>query len=100
MKFISSIFILLFVTFQFSTTILYFVGNCDEVFVAVYDQEEEDENSKETKDSKELKSEFLVNKNTNFSFAENLKTSKIIPFYLINKYKVSTTITILPPEQV
>ena len=98
MKFISSMFILLFITFQFSTSIVYFVGNCNDSSIAIYDQEEEEENSKETKESKELKSEFISSKNSIFSFATNFKSSKVVPFYLINKYQVSTTITILPPE--
>ncbi len=100
MKFISSIFILLFVTFQFSTSIVYFVDNCNDSSIVIYDQEEEEENSKETKESKELKSEFLASKSSIFSFATNFKSSKIVTFYLINKYQVSTTITILPPEMI
>ncbi len=98
MKFISSMFILLFITFQFSTSIVYFVGNCNDSSIAIYDQEEEEENSKETKESKELKSEFISSKNSIFSFTTNFKSSKVVSFYLINKYQVSTTITILPPE--
>ena len=100
MKFISSIFILLFVTFQFSTSIIYFVGSCNSSTIAIYDQEEDDEDSKETKETKELKSEFIANNNSNVSFAKKFKTSKIVTFYLINKYQVATKITILPPEQI
>lgn len=103
MKFISSIFILLFVTYQFSTSITYFVGNCNNSTIAIYDQDEDDEDSKETKETKEtkeLKSEFIANNNSNVSFVKKLKSSKIVPFYLINKYQVATKITILPPEHV
>ena len=100
MKFISSIFILLFISFQFSTSIVYFVGNCNDASIAIYNQEEEEENSKESKESKELKSEFSSSKNSIFSFATNFKSTKIVTLYLINKYQVSTTITILPPENI
>ncbi len=87
-------------TFQFSTSIVCLIENGNNTTIGIYDQDEEEQNSKENKENKELKSDFIENNNFDFAFLCNNKSSKIDVFYLISDYKASTTITILPPEQV
>lgn len=100
MKYLSTLLLVLFLSFQFSTSIICFIENCNDVNIGIYDQDEEEENSKESKENKELKSDFIENSNFDFAFLLNNKSSKVDAFYLISEYKVATTITILPPKQV
>jgi hypothetical protein len=87
-------------TFQFSTSIICLIEKLDDTTIGIYDQDEDNENSKESKENKELKSDFIENSIFDFAFTPNNQSSKIDVFYLISDYKTSTTITILPPEQV
>ncbi len=100
MKHLSSLLIILFITFQFSTSFIYFVDNFNNNNIAIEILDEEEEDSKELKEYKELKSDFLQNNKIYFNFLSDLKSSRLISFYLIKKYKVATSITILPPENV
>jgi hypothetical protein len=87
-------------TNQFSSSIICLIENSNDVNISIYNQDEEEENSKETKESKELKSDFISNNNFDFTFLSHKKSSKVDDFYLISEYKATTSITILPPEQV
>ncbi len=100
MKKILYLLLILFITNQFSASLVSLTENCGNVNIGIFDQDEEEENSKESKDTKELKSDFIENKNFDFAFSNNNKSPKINTFYLIAKYKVATTINILPPKRV
>lgn len=100
MKYISSILLVLFLSFQFSSSIIYVIENGNNTTFSIYDQEEDNENPKESKGNKELKSDFIENSNYDFAYTPNNQSSKIDVIYLISDYKASTTISILPPEQV
>jgi hypothetical protein len=87
-------------TNQFSASIICLIEKSNGVSISIYDQDEEEENSKDTKDTKEIKSDFISNTNLDFTFLSYKKSLKIDTFYLISEYKASTSIIILPPEQV
>ena len=85
---------------QFSSSIVCLIENNDNISNGIFDQEEDEENSKERKETKELKRDFIEGKHFDFTFSNNNKSPKVNAFYLISKYKVATTITILPPERI
>lgn len=96
----SILLLLLFISFQLSTSCINFIDNCNDKNIEIEFQDEEEENSKESKESKDLKLDFIGNKNLDFAFLSNNQTIKIDVFYLITDYKEATTITILPPERI
>ncbi len=85
---------------QFSASVVNLVENSINVNVGVTNQDEEEENSKENKETKEIKIDFIKSKNFDFTFLSNNGFTKIGTFYLISEYNVSTKIKILPPKQV
>ena len=101
MKFSTSILILVFLTFQFSTTFICFLENANDVnFSALTQDQDQDEDSKESKENIDLKSMFIETNQLEVSFLKILKNKEISKFYFISDYNTSSSINILPPEQV
>ena len=103
MKFSTSILILVFLTFQFSTTFICFLENANDTNISALTQDQDqdqDEDSKESKENIDLKSMFIETNQLEVSFLKILKNKEISKFYFISDYNASSSINILPPEQV
>ena len=100
MKYISFFLIILFTSSQLYTTISQFVEDCSLKKATIENQDEEDETSKEEKNSKDLKTFFIFNQNLDL-FIENKSLKNKNNFsYLIAKYKIVKEVKILPPEKI
>lgn len=101
MRFLIKLILLVFVIFQFSSTIVYLIENEKSKSFSIDLVDEDQSDSKETNKVKELEKDFIVynlNKCNNFLW---YKTSIKVPIlYLIRDYTVSASIFILPPKEV
>jgi hypothetical protein len=98
MKFLTKILLLFFVLFQFSTTILSFVenGNKSKISIVLLDED----SSKETKEIKELKTEFIVSQSNEFFVKTSFKEKDKNYYYLLTDYISEHNLFLPPPELV
>jgi hypothetical protein len=96
MKFLTKILLLFFVLFQFSATIISFVenGNNSKVSIVLFDED----SSKETKEIKELRAEFILSNSNEFYLKTNFNQVNKNFYYLLTDY-ISEYILFLPPPE-
>jgi hypothetical protein len=99
MKFLSRIILIFFISFQFSSTVISLI-NSDKGNKVVMNFFDENEDSKETEKSKEIKFEFIYTNTNDFSFFIKETTSKVSKPYLLKEYSTQSTQFLLPPELV
>ena len=100
MKLLIKLIVLVFVLFQFSSTIIYLIENEKDKDFSIDLVDEDQGSSKEIKEVKKFKNDFIAN-NSRFNNFYLLKSSiKIQSFYLLKDYKISSSIIIPPPKEV
>lgn len=101
MKFLAKIVLVFFVFFQFTPSIIYLIdSDKDKETVMIIIDEDQEENSKENKELKEFKSEFIYTKSKDESFSFKEYTRKVCKLYLLKEYATETTQFYLPPKLV
>jgi hypothetical protein len=86
--------------FQFSTSILCLLEdeNSEDITISMQDDKQDD--SKEGKELKDFKTEFINHNDKLFSFFSLSSSNKTQFTYVIKKYIVSSSIVVPPPKEV
>ena len=100
MKFLIKLIILVFVLFQFSSTIIYLIENEEGKSFSIDLVDEDQGNSKETKEVKEFKTYYIICNNKLNELTLSNSSIEVLSSYLLKKYKVSASIFIPPPKEI
>lgn len=100
MKYVCFLFVILFTTLQFSTTIVQVIGDCTCKKECIEIQDEEDETCDDCGTSKNIKSLFVMNSDKDLFFNFKLDKNNNSFFYFSSEYNTTNTISIIPPKQV
>ncbi|WP_300567506.1 hypothetical protein [Flavobacterium sp.] len=98
MKFFAKILLGIFILFQFSSIVVCLINERNENKIAINITEEEEHSH--SKQIKEVKSEFIVDCNRLFTPFFDNPSKKIQDTYLLKNYAASSSVFIVPPEQV
>lgn len=96
MRFLSRLFLLFFIVFQFSSTILYLIEDSSKNPISIGLM---DEDQRDLEDTISIKY-FLSNIPYNTVFFSNVFCSKFQSTYIFKEYRVVASIVIPPPKEV